>query len=129
MLVSYLVLERVWKHRRSLVGRRGWGPRADVGRLHDLPRVRVERLTLEGPDQARLVLTPVDGGEAAGSGSATAEVEATVALDERDPEYRILEEWLGARSVLGVVMPAESRLIRLRSLDDLQPITLRRLDP
>ena len=117
-----LVVPRVWRRRHGLVGVRGFGPGADLGRLHDAPRVRVGGLAVDGPDRARLLLIPGD------SDSATAPTEAIVAIAEGDPEFAILQRWLEDQSVLGVVMRPDNRIIRLRSLDDLQPITLRRLE-
>ena len=50
-------------------------------------------------------------------------------MNENEPGYPLLREWIGRRAVLGVVLPPDSRLIRLRNLEDLQPLTLRRLGP
>lgn len=49
-------------------------------------------------------------------------------MGERDPGLGILRECLDDRTVLGGVVPAESRLIGLRSVEDRQPLTVRRLD-
>ena len=129
-LVVWLILA-VWlvgairRRRTSIVSKRGMSVGADIGRLHDVPRVRVDEIAMTGPDAARLVLAAVDEGPASAS-----EVEGTytIWLNEQDPGFAQLHEWRDDGSVLGMVLPPESNLIRLRSIDDLQPLTLRRLD-
>ena len=126
-VVSAFVLVRLWRQRRSIVGQRGFGPGADIGRLHDVPRVRVESLTVEGEDRTRVLLLPAGDEDQELASEPRIGTNALLALDERDPEFRILQGWQQHGSVLGMVEPS-ARLIRLRSLDDLQPVTLRRLD-
>src|SRR5579862_2910920 len=46
----------VWRKRGQWISVRGMGVSADVGRLHDVPRVRVSELTITGPDAAHLTL-------------------------------------------------------------------------
>ena len=114
-----------------MVSRRGWGTAADIGRLHDVPRVRVQEVTIMGPEQVRLVLASAgqDGEDDDSCGqAAAAETEYFVAVDADEPAFDILRQWQASQQVLGAVVPAGSRIIRLRSLDDLQPLTLRRLD-
>jgi hypothetical protein len=127
----------VWRKRGQWISVRGMGVGADVGRLHDVPRVRVSRLTITGPDAAHLTLV-ADHGADGGSIERSAEERAapsdfvgldfSVALTESDPGYPLLQEWLDRQCVLGFVLPQDSPLIRLRCLEDLQPRTLRRLD-
>lgn len=107
------------------MGVRGFGTSADIGRLHDVPRVRVGELTVIGPEQARLVLVPASD---AGVKAADAEAEYLVAVAADEPAFDILRDWQANQRVLGAVAPNDSRILRLRSLDDLQPLTLRRLD-
>ena len=108
---------------------RGFGMGADIGRLReDVPRVRVESLIAVGPDRARLTLGSAHDPQEPGSGSSGAATEYWIAMDERDPGFQILREWLDNQSILGLVLPPGSSLIRLRDVDDLQPLTLRRLD-
>jgi len=123
--LSYLIISAIWRRRRSMVGVRGFGPTADIGRLHDVPRVRVGELTVIGPERARLVLVPASD---AGVHAADAEAEYLVAVDAEEPAFDILRDWQANQRVLGAVAPNDSRILRLRSLDDLQPLTLRRLD-
>lgn len=108
-----------------MVGVRGWGTSADIGRLHDAPRVRVSELSVTGPDRARLVLVPATD---AGVHAADAAAEYLVAIDPDEPAFGTLQDWQATQQVLGAVAPDESRILRLRSLDDLQPVTLRRVD-
>jgi hypothetical protein len=51
-----------------------------------------------------------------------------VSLKEGDSGYELLREWQRSGSSLALVIPPGSRLLRLRSIDNLQPVTLRRLD-
>ncbi len=123
--MSYLIINAIWRRRRSLVGVRGFGTSADIGRLHDVPRVRFGELTVVGPERARLVLVPASD---AGVKAADAEAEYLVAVAADEPAFDILRDWQANQRVLGAVAPNDSRILRLRSLDDLQPLTLRRLD-
>jgi hypothetical protein len=131
----------VWRRRGQWISKRGMGPRADLERLREVPRVRVGELTMTGPDAARLVLVSVDSdaegaaegtdgpvGESGGDPSAVG-LEFEIEMNEDEPGYPLLREWIGRRAVLGFVLPPDSRLIRLRNLDDLQPLTLRRTGP
>ena len=124
-LLSWLIISSIWRRRQSMVGRRGFGTSADIGRLHDVPRVRVQEVSVMGPDRVRLVL--VAAGEDDDPGSAT-ETEYLVALDADESTFDILHQWQANHQVLGAVVPDESRIIRLRALDDLQPVTLRRVE-
>ena len=104
------------------------GVRADVERLHDMPRVCVTDLTMTEPDVARLVLAPTTRDDLHASDTDIVEFEFLIAINESEYGFALLRQWREHQSVLGVVIPPESRIIRLRSLDDLQPLTLRRLD-
>ena len=119
LVVAFLV-SAIRRRRRSLVGQRGTSIGADLGALSDQPRVRVADLTTIGPGSARLVLRP---------DPATAEdMVFVVSLKEGDSGYQLLEEWQRSGGLVAVVIPPASRLVRLRSIDTLQPLTLRRLD-
>jgi len=123
----------VWRRRAQLVPARGMGVRADVELLHDVPRVRVRSLTMTDPETAQLDLVATDapeGEDADGvNGAQLVALEFSIAINESDPGFRLLHEWIERQCVLGIVMPADSRIIRLRCLEDLQPLTLRRLGP
>jgi hypothetical protein len=113
----------VRRHRRSFVPQRGAGVGADLGALDDQPRVRIQSVTLVGPDRVRLVLRP----QAASGGAPTSEdLDLVVRLREGDMGFEFVREWNRMGTVLAIVIPPDSRLVRLRSTDDLQPLTLRR---
>ena len=119
IIVVFLV-SVIQRRRRSLVGQRGMSIGADLGALSDQPRVRVADLEVIGHDSARLVLRPEPG-------PADDRV-FVVSLKEGDSGYQLLEEWQRSESSLAIVIPPGSRLVRLRSIDSLQPLMLRRLD-
>jgi len=128
----------VWRRRAQLVSQRGMGVRADLERLRDVPRVRVSELTMTGPDVARLGLIAAPGGNRDGTDAPTeidsdpgqrVELEYSIAMNESDPGFPLLNDWIDRQCVLGVVIPPDSKLIRLRCLEDLQPLTLRRVGP
>ena len=127
----------VWRRRGQLVSQRGMGVRADLERLRDVPRVRVSELTMTAPDVARLALVAAPGGDRNSTDAPTDTdtdggqrlgLEFSIAMNESDPGYPLLNDWIDRQCVLGVVIPPDSRLIRLRCLEDLQPLTLRRVD-
>jgi hypothetical protein len=126
----------VWRRRTQLVPQRGMGVRADIGRLRDAPRVRVSEFTKTAPDAARLALQTVRGPDASDSGEPdepadddpAVTFEFSIAINESDAGFPLLQDWMERQCILGVVLPPDSPLIRLRCLDDLQPLTLRRLD-
>jgi hypothetical protein len=124
VLLAALILfgAAVWwvqRHRRSFVPQRGTSVGADLGAMSDKPRVRVRTLMPVGPGRVHLILEPE--GE-------TAELDLVVLLGEGDAGLELLEQWKSAESVLALVLPPGGRLVRLRSIDDLQPLTLRRAD-
>ena len=51
-----------------------------------------------------------------------------MSLGADDSGFDLLHEWRRSASPLAIVIPPGSRLVRLRSIDSLQPLTLRRLD-
>ena len=128
-LFAYGVVRIVRRHRRGIVAERGMSIGADLKALADQPRVRVRALTKAGPDRFVLVLQPETE---AGSGSDTAappDVELLVSLREEAFGFDLLHEWKRAQCILAIVMPPDSRIVRLRSIDDLQPLTLSRIPP
>jgi hypothetical protein len=124
-LLTWVAIAAILRRRSQIVSVRGMGTTADIGRLHDMPRVQVRDLTVTGPDSARLVVAATGDDDGAGAG---AESEFLIAINEGDPGFGLLHEWIDQASVLGIVVPPDSRLLRLRCLADLQPLTLRRLD-
>ena len=47
---------------------------------------------------------------------------------EDEVGFGLLRDWQQTQSLLAVVLLPDSPLVRLRSLGDLQPLTLRRVD-
>ena len=121
LVVIGFILRAIWHRRSQLIPERGTSVRADVGALSDVPRVRLSDLQMVGTDVARIVFVPIDP-------ERTAESAMLVSIGEREQGFAILRNWYEKGSTLGLVIPPDSRLVRLRGLDDLQPLTLRRVD-
>lgn len=112
----------VLRRRPGIVSRRGMSIGADLGLLADAPRVRVNAVAVEAPDRVRVVLTP----EESGAGGATLDFSAR--LSEEEFGLRLLQDWERSGCWLAMVIPPGTHLVRLRSVDDLQHLTLRRVD-
>jgi hypothetical protein len=125
-LVVWYITSAIRRHRRGLVAERGLSIGADLGALADQPRVRVRAVKGDGAGHVLVVLTPAPGAEAEAAEGPDLEVLVDLRPDEFG--YTQLQEWEQAQSVLGVVMPRGSHIMRLRGLDDLQPLTLRRVE-
>jgi hypothetical protein len=122
--IGYLLVRRVG----GIVPKRGMGIRADLGELADKPRVRVREVAKAGPARVRLVLTPEPGPADVPLPTTSSDLELVVSGPDQQFGFELLCEWQRSQSVLAVVMPPDSRIVRLRSIDDLQPLTLRRVD-
>jgi hypothetical protein len=118
----------VRRRRHGLVAERGMSVGADLGALSDQPRVRVQSVTSAGADRVRVVLTPDPGPGDGPGGVSSPELDLTVLLGEDDFGFEMLHQWKRSQDVLAVVIPPDSRIVRLRSVGDLQPLTLRRAD-
>ena len=120
----------VWvnRHRRSFVPQRGTSVGADVGALSDKPRVRVRAVTPVGADRFHLVLDADPDDVEGAARTDPADLDLVIFLHEGEVGLEILQEWMRSQVLLGMVIPPHSRLVRLRSIDDLQPLTLRRDD-
>lgn len=123
VLAVYAVVTGI-RRSRTIVARRGLSIGADLGTLADRPRVVVREVTAAGPGRVRLVLAPEGGSR---DGDAPAELDLVVSLQEDEFGFQLLQEWRDAGSVVAVVFPG-TRLVRLRSVDSLQPLTLSRVD-
>lgn len=123
VLVVYAAVTGI-RRSRTIVAKRGLSIGADLGTLSDRPRVVVREVTPTEPGCVHLVLAPE--GSSAGS-DAWAELDFVVSLREEEFGYQLLREWQQAGSVVAVVLPG-NRLVRLRSVDSLQPLTLSRVD-
>jgi hypothetical protein len=136
-VAAVVIAITIWRRKAQLVSKRGMGVRADLLRLHEVPRVRVKDLTMTGPDAARLALVAADVNGVDGESEererpheeGSIGLEFSIEINESEPGWPLLREWIERQCVLGCVMPPDSRIIRLRCLEDLQPLTLRRLDP
>jgi hypothetical protein len=125
VVVVWFVIALVQRRRRGLVAERGTSIGADLGTMNDQPRVRVSAVTKAGPDRVRVVLTSVDGGDPVVPD--TADTELLVFLREEEVGFDTLEDWKKRQKTLAIVMVPGNELVRLRSIDDLQPLTLRRV--
>jgi hypothetical protein len=135
-VAAVVIAITIWRRRKQLVSVRGMGVRADLMRLQEVPRVRVSNLKMTGPDAAHLALVsaPEGSGDGGEEPAPTKEEDAiglefSIEMNESEPGWDLLREWIERQCVLGCVIPPDSRLIRLRCLEDLQPLTLRRLGP
>lgn len=126
--LTWLLWSAILRHREQVISVRGMSTTADVGRLHDMPRVQARDLTMMGPDSAYLTVMTTANPEGANPDPVGTEAEFLIAINESDPGFAIIQDWIERQSILGMVVPPASRLLRLRSVDDLQPLTLRRLD-
>ncbi|MBV9411283.1 MAG: hypothetical protein JO148_06790 [Acidimicrobiia bacterium] len=115
---TLLVVSFVRSRRHGLEAKRGLSIGADLGKLADTPTVTVRAVTAGDPGEVRVVFVQADGGE----------LDLVVSLKEDDFGYELLRQWQRAGSKVAIVMPPDSRIVRLRSVDDLQPVTLRRVD-
>jgi hypothetical protein len=113
---------------RGIVARRGMSVGADLGTMADKSRVRVLSVTRVGPDNVRLVLTPEPGPSTRPGLSPSPDLDLLVSLGEDDFGFELLHEWERSQTSIAIVMPPDSRIVRLRSVEDLQPLTLRRAD-
>ena len=120
LVVVGVALTAVFRaRRRSLVPKRGFGVAADMGGLADAPQVQIRSVDRTGPDRIHVVFTPEEG----------TDLEFDVSLADDDFGSELLDEWHRDRSTLAMVIPPQSRLIRLRAIESLQHLTLRRADP
>ena len=118
VLVAWLVVATIRRRRHGLVAERGTSIGADLGTMRDQPRVRVRAVTTTGPGRAHLLLAPDSGGS---------EVDLDVFLDQDEVGFELLQEWSQRQCPLAIVSLPGNELVRLRNVDDLQPLTLRRV--
>jgi hypothetical protein len=116
---TWLVVSFVRSRRHGLEAKRGLSIGADLGMLADTPTVVVHAVTTSRPGTVSLVLTrDADG----------TDLDLAVSLQEDDFGYQLLRQWQRSGTKVALVMPPDSKIVRLRSVDDLQPLTLRRVD-
>ena len=111
---------------KGIVAQRGTSTGADVGALIDQPRVHVISVLMYGPDRVQLRFVPVNRDVAESTNPP--EFEIIVDLTKDEFGFELLHEWKQAGTPIAIVMRRDTRIVRLRSLDDLQPLTLRRAD-
>jgi hypothetical protein len=127
LLLVWYIISFLRRRGHGIVARRGLSIGADLGMLADTPRVRVRAVTKAGPDRVRLVLSP-EPSPVEGPGLTTSsDLDLVVYLREEEFGFGLLHEWKRAESSIAIVIPPNSPLVRLRSVDDLQPLTLRRV--
>jgi len=114
----WLVVSFVRSRRHGLEAKRGLSIGADLGRLADAPTVQVQAVTTQAPDRVRVILKPLSG----------ADLDFVVSMTANDFGFELLREWQRAGTTVAIVMPPDSHIVRLRSVEDLQPLTLRRVD-
>jgi hypothetical protein len=126
VIVVYAIVVLLRRHGHGIIARRGLSIGADLGALSDAPRVRIRSLARVGPDRVRLVLAPEDA-QVVRDGAGAPDLDLVVWLHEEDFGFGLLQEWQQGDRLLAIVLPPGGRLVRLRSVDDLQHLTLRRV--
>ncbi len=125
VLLPWYVVSYIRRHRRGIVAERGMSIGADLGALSDQARVRVDSVTSIGPDRIRVVLVPAPRPDD-GAPRAPEDLDLVVLMAPDDFGLQLLRDWMHSQVTLAIVVPPGSRLVRLRSIEDLQPLTLRR---
>jgi hypothetical protein len=128
LVVAWYVISFVRRRQRGLVARRGMSIGADLGTLSDQPRVRVRAVTRAGPDRTHVVLTPESDPDDGPPSTPPSDLDLVVLLKEEEFGFELLNQWKRLDKAVAIVMPPGTRIVRLRSIDDLQPLTLRRAD-
>ena len=126
-LMAWFTISVVRRHGAGIVAQRGSSTGADLGALRDQPRVRISSVLKVGPDRFRITLAPA-GPEDDESIPTELGLELVVSLNEDEFGFELLHEWKRSGTPLAIVVRPDTRVVRLRSLDDLQPLTLRRVD-
>jgi hypothetical protein len=84
-VVLWCVAILIWRRRAQIISVRGMGVRADIGRLHDVPRVRIGELTMISPEVARLALVSASAAEQEGEPKRVGEGLFLISMSETDP--------------------------------------------
>jgi len=128
IVVAWFAVSYVRRHQRSLVPERGTGVGADLGALSGRARVRVEHVSVVGLDRVRVVLTAVTDSPMGCQQLTAGDLDFVASLGTETVGWELLREWQQSACPLAIVIPPGSHLVRLRSIEDLQPLTLRRID-
>lgn len=118
----------LWRRRGGIVAKRGMSVGADLATMADKRRVVVRAVTNLGSDRVRLLLVPDAESEDGQASATSAELDLVVALNDNEFGFELLQDWKRAASPLAIVMPEGTQIVRLRSIDTLQPLTLRRAE-
>jgi hypothetical protein len=128
LLLLLIYIGSIVRGRRGgVVAKRGIGIGADLGTLADAPRVRVRSVTRTGLDRVRVVLALEAGSDSSATAN-PADLDLLVSLQDGDFGSDLLEQWRQSDSSIAIVIPPDSRLVRLRSTESLQNLTLRRVE-
>jgi hypothetical protein len=128
VVLAFYVVSVVRRRQHGLVARRGMSIGADLGALSDQPRVRIRAVTRTGPDRVHVVLSPEPGPVDGAKPRPPSDLDLDVSLREDEFGFELLHEWKRSERSIAIVIPPGSHIVRLRSIDDLQPLTLRRVD-
>ncbi len=128
LLLAGLAVSFVRRRHGTLVAKRGMSIGADLGTMSDQPRVHVTKVAITGPDRVRVLLAPESPQPDNPRRISPSDLDLVVSLEEGELGLDLLREWQRSACPLAIVVPPGSRLVRLRSIEDLQPLTLRRLD-
>jgi hypothetical protein len=139
VVLVVLVVATVRGRRRTIVAKRGIGVGADLGGLADAPKYLVRDVRVVAPDRSEVVFVPEDGSDVDGSDVDGSDeggsddgglgvLRFVVWLGRDDFGYDLLTGWRDATARVAMVLPPGSHLVRLRSVDTLQHLTLRRLE-
>ncbi|HEX3540075.1 MAG TPA: hypothetical protein VHT75_06470 [Acidimicrobiales bacterium] len=124
-LVVCLIMYTLRRYRHGIVAERGTSIGADLGALSDAPRMLVQEVATAGPDRIHVVLRPASGSRAETSLPPATGRDLYVRRGDDDFGLGLLQQWQRSGSPVAIVTPPGSRLVRLRSVDDLQHLTLR----
>lgn len=127
VIVVYAIVVVLRRRGHGIVARRGLSIGADLGALSDAPRVRIQSLAAVGPDRVRLVLAPEDVQVVEAPTPGAPDLDLVVWLREEEFGFGLLQAWQQGDRLVAIVLPPGGRLVRLRSVDDLQHLTLRRV--
>jgi len=117
VLLAAYVVARV-RRSHGIVAKRGLSVGADLGMLGDAAQVHVVSAAKAGDDRVHVILRPETGPD----------LDLLVTLTDEEFGFDLLLQWQQSQSPLAIVMPPDSHIVRLRSVADLQPLTLRRVD-
>ncbi len=123
VVVAGLVIVYVRGRGRGLVAKHGMSIGGDMAMMADRPRARVAMVAPEGSGRVRLVLSfeSLDGPAFAPE----ADREYVASLEQDSFGFGLLRQWQQGDHALAVAVPPGGRLLRLRSTEDLQHLTLR----